>query len=343
MLEQLESIQAEGVTTLGQADTAEKLEQWRVAYLAKNGKLPALMSELGKVPKADKPVAGQKLNELKKALTSAFEQRKKTLGTTPKAVKTAGADVTEPGLRPRRGRPHVITQTIRELTEIFGRMGFEVATGPEVEDEWHNFIALNIPQDHPARDPLENFYLDANTLLRSQTSTIQIRVMAESRPPVRVVAFGRVYRPDTVDATHFPMFHQIEGLYVDEGVSMIDLRTTVDLFCKTYFGPEVTTRFRPSFFPFTEPSAEVDMTCMICHGSGKLQDGRDCSACSSGWIELGGCGMVDPNVLKSVGHDPDRYSGWAFGLGIERMAMRKWGITDIRLLFENDRRFLEQF
>jgi phenylalanyl-tRNA synthetase alpha chain len=209
-------------------------------------------------------------------------------------------------------------------------MGFDVAYGPEVEDEWHNFIALNIPESHPARDSLENFYITPAMLLRSQTSTIQTRVMEKSAPPVRVIAVGRVYRPDTVDATHSFMFQQVEGLYVDRGVSMADLKTCLDQFCKAYFGRDVQTRFRPSFFPFTEPSAEVDL---LFH----YEDG------STRWIELGGCGMVDPNVLAAVGYDAETYTGFAFGLGIERMAMRKHHIPDIRLLFENDVRFLKQF
>jgi len=209
-------------------------------------------------------------------------------------------------------------------------MGFEVAYGPEVEDELHNFIALNIPESHPARDPLDNFYLYPGAMLRSQTSTVQIRVMENTAPPVRIIAPGRVYRPDTVDATHSFMFHQVEGLYVDEGVTMADLKTTLDQFCKAYFGGEVETRFRPSFFPFTEPSAEIDV---LFH----YEDG------STRWIELGGCGMVDPNVLKAVNYDPEKYTGFAFGLGIERMVMRRHNIPDIRYLYESDLRFLHQF
>ena len=209
-------------------------------------------------------------------------------------------------------------------------MGFTVAHGPEVEDERHNFEALNIPLEHPARDVLDNFYINEAVMLRSQTSTMQIRVMENSRPPIRVVAYGRVYRPDTVDATHSFMFHQVEGLFVDEGVTMVNLKTTVDQFCKAYFGEDVETRFRPSFFPFTEPSAEVDILFHLPDGTTK-------------WIEIGGCGMVDPNVLQEVKIDPEKYTGWAFGLGIERMVMRKHGIPDIRLLYENDVRFLHQF
>jgi len=244
--------------------------------------------------------------------------------------KRDAVDVTLPGRDVCIGNPHVITQTISELLDIFGRMGFGVAYGPEVEDEWHNFVALNIPPEHPARDPLDNFYIEDNVLLRSQTSTIQIRVMETTPLPIRVVAPGRVYRPDTVDATHMYMFHQLEALVVDEGVTMVDMKTTIEQFIHVFFGPETKWRFRPSFFPFTEPSAEVDL----------LLTGKDGT---ESWVEMGGCGMVDPNVFDAVGIDSETYTGWAFGFGIERLAMRKYEITDIRWLYENDLRFLSQF
>jgi phenylalanyl-tRNA synthetase alpha chain len=237
-------------------------------------------------------------------------------------------DFSLPGLRPRLGRKHPLTQTAEELIDIFGRFGFTLATGPEVEDEWHNFEALNIPPAHPARDPAENFYIDSKVLLRSQTSTVQIRVMEKQQPPVRVVAIGRVYRPDAIDATHSCVFHQIEGLYVDKKVTLADLKTVLRLFAASYLGRDVHIRFRPSFFPFTEPSVEVDMSWDVRGGK---------------WVELGGAGMVDPNVFRAVGYDPEIYSGFAFGLGIERMCMRRHGINDIRLFYENDVRFLEQF
>ena len=238
-----------------------------------------------------------------------------------------GFDVTLPGLRPRLGHRHPLTQTADELIDIFGRFGFAVARGPEVEDVRHNFDALNIPPVHPARDPLDNFYLAGGTMLRSQTSTVQIRVMESQPPPVRVIAIGRVYRPDTVDATHSFMFHQIEGLMVDKGVTMADLKTVLRLFARSYLGKDVKIRFRPSFFPFTEPSVEVDM---LWHGGDR-------------WVEMGGAGMVDPNVFRAVGYDPDEVTGFAFGLGIERLCMRRHGIDDIRLLYQNDARFLAQF
>ncbi len=326
---ELNRIKAEAAEELNACGTPDQLEQWRVKYLGSKGLIKSAMSRLKDVPPDERPEAGKTANQLKNALQQQYKQRKGQL-----SQKTAGGgakvDVTLPGRRPKIGHVHVITQTIEEICEIFARMGFEVAEGPQVEDERHNFDALNIPPEHPARDWMDNFYIDDATMLRSQTSTVQIRVMENRKPPVRVIAPGRVYRPDTVDATHSYMFHQVEGLYVDEGVSMADLKTCLEMFCHAYFGPEVDTRFRPSFFPFTEPSAEVDM---LFH----YDDG------STEWVELGGAGMVDPNVLEAVGYDSEKYTGYAFGLGIERMVMRKYDIPDIRLLYENDVRFLRQF
>ncbi len=314
---------------IARVDDLSALEQYRIQYLGRKGQITQMLSQIGEFPKELKPQAGQLANDIKKQITAAFEERKQALmelqqGDTP------SCDVTLPGRRYHVGRPHVINQTIRTLVDIFGRMGFAVAYGPEVEDEWHNFVALNIGPEHPARDPLDNFYINDDILLRSQTSTIQIRVMENKKPPIRVVAPGRVYRPDTVDATHMYMFHQLEALVVDEGVTMVDLKTTINQFIHTFLGADTRWRFRPSFFPFTEPSGEVDLL---------LTDKQGHQA----WVEMGGCGMVDPNVFAAVGIDPERYTGWAFGFGIERLAMRKYGITDIRWFFENDLRFLSQF
>ena len=322
--------EAAALGALGAADSAEAMEAWRVQYLASKGKLRTLQTRLKEVPKADKPAAGKAFNQLKGALQAAYQAKAGEVAAAKPRAARPREDITLPGCRPRLGHAHIITQTINEICEIFGRMGFTVAYGPEVEDDRHNFEALNTPPEHPARDPLDNFYINQTTMLRSQTSTVQIRVMESQQPPVRVISLGRCYRPDTVDATHSFMFHQVEGLYVDEGVTMADLKTCLDQFCKAYFGPEVGTRFRPHFFPFTEPSAEVDILF-------RDKDG------SSEWIELGGCGMVDPNVLEAVGYDSEKYTGFAFGMGIERGIMRKHGIADIRLLFENDVRFLRQF
>ena len=329
MLEQFEKTGSDALAELQNVGDLAALEEYRIKYLGRKGLVTQLLSRIGKLPKEQKPQAGQLANKIKKDVAAAFEQLKKDIEARREKPKEL-TDVTLPGIDAKIGKPHVITQTLSELLEIFGRMGFGVAYGPEVEDEWHNFIALNIGPEHPARDPSDNFYIDDKTLLRSQTSTIQIRVMESTRPPIRVVAPGRVYRPDTVDATHMYMFHQLEALVVDEGVTMVDMKTTIEQFIHAFFGPQTNWRFRPSFFPFTEPSAEVDLLM------------KDKSGGES-WVEMGGCGMVDPNVFDAVGIDSEKYTGWAFGFGIERLAMRKYGITDIRLLFENDLRFLAQF
>jgi len=329
MLEQFEKIRDEALEALKKVTDLDSLEQFRIKYLGRKGLVTRMLSQIGKLPAEEKPAAGRVANKIKKEVSGAFERLKAELQSRQDQAKQL-IDVTLPGIDPGIGRVHVITQTINELLEIFGRMGFSVAYGPEVEDEWHNFVALNIPPEHPARDPLDNFYIDQDTLLRTQTSTIQIRVMERHKPPIRVVAPGRVYRPDTVDATHMYMFHQLEALVVDEGISMVDMKTTIDQFIRVFLGPETKWRFRPSFFPFTEPSAEVDL--LLADKTGRED-----------WVEMGGCGMVDPNVFDAVGIDSEKYTGWAFGFGIERLAMRKYGITDIRWFFENDLRFLRQF
>jgi len=330
MLEQFEKIGKDALASLKKVNHLKALEDFRVKYLARKGQVTKMLGQIGQFPAEQRAQAGQLANKIKKEVTEVFEQLKKSLLQAQQEKSREFVDVTLPGIAVNIGKTHVITQTINELLEIFGRMGFAVAYGPEVEDEWHNFIALNIGPEHPARDPFDAFYIDDNTLLRSHTSPVQIRVMEQTKPPIRVVAPGRVYRPDTVDATHMYMFYQLEALVVDEGVSMVDMKTTIDQFIHTFLGPDTKWRFRPSFFPFTEPSAEVDL--MLADKTGK-----------ESWVEMGGCGMVDPNVFDAVGIDSEKYTGWAFGFGIERLAMRKYGITDIRLLFENDLRFLEQF
>ena len=354
MLADLEQLEDAALRELEKAHNGESLEQWRIRYLGTKGALKGAMSQLKGVPAADKPAVGQRLNEVKRTLEAAFEQRKKSSesdAASRGAARAAGPyiDVTEPGLPVAHGRRHILSRTVDEIIEVFARMGFSVAHGPEVEDEWHNFNALNIPEDHPAREAIDNFYLEPvakepsgsssqtrqtrrqrqQLMLRSQTSTVQIRTMEKSQPPLKIIAIGRVYRPDTHDATHYSMFHQVEGLFVDRHVTMVDLKTTLYQFATAYFGPEAEVRIRPSFFPFTEPSAEVDMKMKV---KGNWQ-----------WVELGGCGMVDPNVFHAVKYDPEQWTGYAFGLGIERIAMRKYGIADIRWLFENDARFLRQF
>jgi len=334
------------------AASAESLEEARVEFLgARSGKLKEAQKQMGSVDKTDKPAAGKKLNEVKQQIQSAFEAAGERLAQDP-ATAAGGEyfDISLPGAAMRTGSLHPITQTIEELKDIMGRLGFTVADGPEIEDEYHNFVALNIPQEHPARDPLDNFYLAAaekmagtdgsgassgggagfdagegDLLLRSQTSTVQIRVMEKTPPPVRIISLGRVYRPDSADATHYPMFHQMEGLLIDKTVTMADLKSVLRLFATSYLGAGVHIRFRPSFFPFTEPSVEADFQW------------------NGDWIEFGGAGMVDPNVLQAVGYDPEEVTGFAFGLGVERLCMRRHNITDIRHLYRNDVRFLQQF
>jgi phenylalanyl-tRNA synthetase alpha chain len=333
-LSDLAQLTSEATAAFDSAADGDALEAARIEFLgAKSGRLKATQKGLGGVDKADKPVAGKSFNETKQKIEAAFNDAQARLATSVAGTKQSALDLTEPGRRTRLGHVHPITQTIEELKDIFGRLGFNVVEGPEIEDEWHNFEALNIPRSHPARDPLENFYLstaggaagDAPLLLRSQTSTVQIRVMENSPPPVRIVSLGRVYRPDTADATHYPMFHQIEGLLIDTHVTMADLKSVLRMFCSSYLGEDVHVRFRPSFFPFTEPSVEVDMAW---HG---------------GWIEMGGAGMVDPHVLRAVGYDPEEVNGFAFGLGVERLCARRHAIGDIRELYKNDVRFLHQF
>jgi len=322
----LDQLEADAARAFESAATPDAVEAARVEYLGqKQGRLKSAQERLRTLEPSVKRAYGQRFNGVKRALEAAFEAARARVER--RGAVAEGIDVTLPGVAPRLGHRHPLSQTADELIDIFARFGFAVARGPEVEDIHHNFDALNIPPVHPARDPLDNFYLSEGTMLRSQTSTIQIRVMESQPPPVRVVAIGRVYRPDTVDATHSFMFHQIEGLMVDQGVTMADLKTVLRLFARAYLGEDVQIRFRPSFFPFTEPSVEVDM---LWHGGDR-------------WVEMGGAGMVDPNVFKAVGYDPEQVTGFAFGLGIERLCMRRHGIDDIRLLYQNDVRFLDQF
>lgn len=335
-LRQLDELAAQAVQVFASAADAEAVEAGRVEFLgAKQGRLKAAQKGMGAIDKADRPAAGKRFNEVKEQIDAAFKTATDRLSVAPPAARKAVPqfDPTVPGAPLRIGRLHPITQTIEELKDIMGRLGFSVADGPEIEDEWHNFEALNIPLEHPARDPLDNFYLAVagqtagvpTALLRSQTSTVQIRVMEKTPPPIRIICLGRVYRPDTADATHYPMFHQMEGLLIDTHVTMADLKSVLRLFATSYLGRDVHIRFRPSFFPFTEPSVEADF-----HWDGQ-------------WIEFGGAGMVDPQVLKAVGYDPEQVIGFAFGLGIERLCMRRHAITDIREFYKNDVRFLHQF
>jgi phenylalanyl-tRNA synthetase alpha chain len=328
-LAKINALQNEASATLDDASDASSVEAARVEFLgARSGRLKAIQKMLGGLSSADKPAAGRHFNELKKAITNLLSSAQERLLREESTIEAV--DITLPGQAFRFGHLHPITQTIRRVQEIMSRLGFESVTGPEVEDQWHNFEALAIPSEHPARDPLDNFYLAVAQgsdplLLRSQTSTVQIRVMEERKPPLRIVSLGRVYRPDTADATHYPMFHQVEGLLVESGTTMAHLKSVLRFFASSFLGGDVKVRFRPSFFPFTEPSVEVDMEW----------GGR--------WIEMGGAGMVDPAVLEAVGYDPDAVTGFAFGLGVERIAARKYGVADIRDFYRNDVRFLQQF
>jgi phenylalanyl-tRNA synthetase alpha chain len=328
-LAEIDRLRIDATAALSAAEDAPDLEAARVEFLgAKSGRLKSIQKLLGGLAADDRPAGGRHFNELKQAVSDALEGAQQRLADGGESIEPI--DVTLPGDPPRLGHLHPITQTIRRVQEIMSRLGFESVDGPEVEDQWHNFEALAIGAEHPARDPLDNFYLAVAQgadplLLRSQTSTVQIRVMERRKPPLRIVSLGRVYRPDTADATHYPMFHQVEGLLVEPGTTMAHLKSVLRMFASSFLGGDVHVRFRPSFFPFTEPSVEVDMEW----------GGR--------WIEMGGAGMVDPAVLEAVGYDPDSVSGFAFGLGVERIAARRYGVADIRDFYRNDVRFLSQF
>ncbi|MEM8678004.1 MAG: phenylalanine--tRNA ligase subunit alpha [Planctomycetota bacterium] len=333
LLQQLDELTSSAQNAFQSADSEAAIEEARIAFLGKkNGRLKEAQQGLGRVEPQDRKTAGMRFNETKQQIEKALAAAKARLTTEGDSGAAVDFDATLPGTPVTVGHMHPLTQTIEELKDIMARLGFAVVEGPEIEDEWHNFEALNIPAAHPARDPLENFYLataestsDSPLLLRSQTSTVQIRVMEQTPPPVRIISLGRVYRPDTADATHYPMFHQMEGLLVDESVTMADLKSVLRMFATSYLGGEVNIRFRPSFFPFTEPSVEADYWW------------------NGDWVEFGGAGMVDPNVLRSVGYDPEQVTGFAFGLGVERLCMRRHNVTDIREFYKNDVRFLHQF
>lgn len=338
MMEKLEEIKRNLHEEIRSIDAQKGAEQLRIKYLGRKGIINDLMKLIPTLPVDRRADFGQRVNSLKREITDSIEELLKNLSVqaVPK-VKAELFDITLPGKPLLIGKKHPLTQTIDDMKEVFANLGFEVAYGPEVELEYYNFEALNIPTDHPSRTDFDTFYIKDDVLLRSQTSTVQIRIMEKQKPPVRIIAPGRVYRPDTVDARHSFMFHQVEGLLVDEGVSFADLKGVLYQFIKAYFGHNIQMRFRPSFFPFTEPSAEVDISCSLCGGKG-------CSVCSySGWVEILGAGMVDPNVFKAVHYDEEKYTGFAFGMGVERITMLKYGISDIRLFYENDQRFLSQF
>jgi phenylalanyl-tRNA synthetase alpha chain len=335
MKEKLLDLEKRALQELEAVKNAADLEQFRIAYLGKKGFITSTLKKLKELPAQERPEAGQLANRIKGRLSDLFEQRQRSIafeGTKGEYF----LDVTLPGRDPARGHLHPITQVLEEICDIFVRMGYRIVKGPNVELDYYNFEALNIPKDHPARDMQDTFYVSENVVLRTHTSPMQVRTMEKQQPPVSVIAPGKVYRRDS-DVSHTPMFHQVEGLLVDKGVSLGDLKGTLTNFVHQMFGRDTALRFRPSFFPFTEPSAEVDIQCVICRGEG-------CRTCSrTGWLEILGSGMVDPEVYGFVDYDPEVYSGFAFGMGIERIAMLKYGIDDIQLFFRNDWRFLRQF
>jgi len=338
MREELKALREQALAELRKSGTEAELLEIRTRYLGRKGLLTGLLRNISGVPSGERPRFGQQCNEFKEVLSGEIEQRLTDLASSKREgdLLRERLDVTLPGRGVRYGRRHPVTQVREEICRIFAGLGFSVEEGPEVEMDYYNFEALNIPKDHPARDMQDTFYVEDNIVLRTHTSPVQVRIMEKRKPPVRILSPGRVYRRDS-DVSHTPMFHQIEGLLVDRGITFSDLKGVLTAFLKQVFGEETALRFRPSFFPFTEPSAEVDIRCVICRGKG-------CRVCGqSGWLEILGSGMVDPEVFKSVGYDPEEVAGFAFGLGLERIAMLKFGISDIRLFFEGEMRFLEQF
>ena len=339
MKEQIKALREQAMQELQTLSQPKELEEFRVKVMGKKGSLTGLLRGMGALPAEERPVMGQLVNQVRAELEQALTEREAAVQAAQQTARLQEEklDVTMPGKHERQGGLHPLNIVLEDLIDIFQSMGFDVVDGPEVETDYYNFEALNLPADHPARDMQDTFFLNPNLLLRSQTSAAQIRTMENRKPPIRMICPGRVYRADEVDATHSPVFHQVEGLVVDKGITMCDLKGVLEQFAHEIYGPETKVKFRPSFFPFTEPSVEVDVTCSECGGKG-------CRVCKgAGWIEILGAGMVHPNVLRGCGIDPEEYSGFAFGMGLERLTTTRYKISDIRLLFENDQRFLEQF
>jgi phenylalanyl-tRNA synthetase alpha chain len=337
-MENLEPLANEAKAAIAAAEDGATLEQLRVDYLGKKGQITALLKGLGKLSAEDRPAAGARINVVKQELQDLIGERKSSLESAAIEARLAAEtiDVSLPGRGQSTGGIHPVTRTIERMEDFFAAIGFDVVEGPEIEDDYHNFEALNIPAHHPARAMHDTFYVDETTVLRTHTSPVQVRVMENQQPPLRIICPGRVYRCDS-DLTHTPMFHQVEGLLIDESSSFADLKGVVEEFLRVFFEKELAVRFRPSYFPFTEPSAEVDIQCVGCGGEG-------CRICShTGWLEVMGCGMVHPKVLQNCNIDGEKYSGFAFGMGVERLAMLRYGVSDLRLFFDNDLRFLEQF
>lgn len=338
MKDALENLEREALSEIEAATSKEELFDIRTRYLGRKGLLTGVLRKLKEVPPDERPILGERSNRAKELIARKIDEALELCEAQSRSerLKSGALDVTLPGRSIRRGSLHPITQTMMEICSIFFDLGFSIEEGPEVELDYYNFEALNIPKDHPARDMQDTFYIDDEKVLRTHTSPVQVRTMEKQRPPVRILSPGKVYRPDS-DVSHTPMFHQVEGLLVDRSITFADLKGTLEYFLHNMFGSDRSIRFRPSFFPFTEPSAEVDIRCVICGGEG-------CRVCGNGgWLEILGCGMVDPAVFQNVGYDSEEFTGFAFGLGVERIAMLKYGISDIRLFFENDRRFLSQF
>lgn len=339
MKQELEAIRQRAISELEAAKGQQELETLRVKYLGKKGEVTAILKKMGGLSAEERPVIGQLANEVRTMIEDEITKRAAELKETAlqERLKNEALDVTLPGRQRPLGASHPLSIVLDEIKEIFVGMGFDIVDGPEVETDYYNFEALNIPKNHPARDTQDTFYINENILLRTQTSPVQVRVMEKQKPPIRIISPGRVYRSDAVDATHSPLFHQIEGLVVAEGITFADLKGTLETFVKRLYGEDSVVRFRPHHFPFTEPSAEVDVQCFNCHGEG-------CRLCKGeGWIEILGCGMVHPKVLQNCGIDPEKYSGFALGMGLERVVMRRYNIDDLRLFYENDVRFLKQF
>ena len=337
-MQDLSELVAQAEVAVSNASDLNGLDQIRVEYMGKKGRLTLYLKQLGNLPAEERPKVGQAVNEAKQKLQAAINEQRGRLETASLNAKLAAEtiDVTLPGRAQDTGGVHPVTRTMRRIEDYFSRIGYEVATGPEIESDYHNFTALNIPDNHPARAMHDTFYINENTLLRTHTSPVQVRVMENKEPPLRVIAPGRVYRCDS-DVTHTPMFHQVEGFMVAEDVTFAHLKGLLTNFLRNFFEKDLRTRFRPSYFPFTEPSAEADMECVMCNGKG-------CRVCShTGWLEVLGCGMIHPNVLANVGIDNEKYTGFAFGMGVERLTMLRYGVNDLRLFFENDLRFLRQF
>ncbi len=335
ILKFLDKIEQEAITALGQSADKAAVDAILVSYLGRKGKLADISKGMGQVAPETRPQVGARLNQLKTKLTDSAEKRLNDL--TVSGAADQSFDYSLPGRRRLVGRKHPLLQTVDEIVRIFRGMGFSVASGPDIETDFYNFDALNTPEDHPARDLSDTFYIEKGVLLRTHTSTVQIRTMQSKKPPVRVIAPGRCYRSDAFDASHSPVFYQCEGLFVDNGVTFGDMKGAIITFAKELFGPRIKVRFRPHFFPFTEPSAEYDFSCILCGGKG-------CRVCKyNGWLEISGAGMVDPEVFKAVGYDPEIYTGYAFGMGVDRITMLRYRIGDIRLLYDNDIRFLRQF